>query len=373
MSDKASTFRLGLFILGGSALLLLTVVVLGAGSFFSKQYLMETYLNESVNGLDVGSAVKFRGVKVGSVTRIGFVTEKYTDFFNSRYRYVLVECALDAEHFKQVDSAALAAGIKNEIERGLRVRPISQGLTGQIFLGIDYVDPLSNPPLAIDWEPQHLYIPAAPSTISRIELAVTNIGNALSALNKEDMEAIIRDVRLITKSLSEFVQKGDKEGLGKQLARTMDGVNKALERVNALLGRPELDRFIVGAAGAAEGLNRLVERSGDDIAVTAANMRSTSQVLAGVLEENRLRTGFDQLGKALHNVGKSSDELRSTMGKVNAVAGRINALVAGQQANFQVIVEDLRALVENLKELSGEAKRNPSGMIFGQPPQRVQP
>ena len=53
--------------------------------------------------------------------------------------------------------------------------------------------------------------------------------------------------------------------------------------------------------------------------------------------------------------------------------GRVNALVAGQQANIEGIVEDTRGVLENLRELSGEAKRYPAGMIFGQPPAKVTP
>ncbi len=38
---------------------------------------METYLNESVQGLEVGSKVRYRGVVVGEVRRIGFTYNIY--------------------------------------------------------------------------------------------------------------------------------------------------------------------------------------------------------------------------------------------------------------------------------------------------------
>ena len=46
--------------------------MLGAGTLFRKQLVLETYFNESVQGLEVGSKVMFRGVMVGNVSRLTF-------------------------------------------------------------------------------------------------------------------------------------------------------------------------------------------------------------------------------------------------------------------------------------------------------------
>ncbi len=55
---------------------------------------------------------------------------------------------------------------KLEVERGLRVRLAPQGITGTSYLEIDYVDP-PPPLLPIDWTPDNVYIPSAPSTVTR--------------------------------------------------------------------------------------------------------------------------------------------------------------------------------------------------------------
>ncbi len=52
-----------------------------------------------------------------------------------------------------------------EIEKGLRMRLAPQGITGTSYLEIDYVDP-PPPVLPIDWVPENIYIPSAPSTVT---------------------------------------------------------------------------------------------------------------------------------------------------------------------------------------------------------------
>lgn len=90
MSRKTNPFRLGLFIIIGTLLLVCVLAILGRGKSSSIRLRLETYLNESVNGLEVGSPIKFRGVKIGSVSQIGFVTDHYVTMDQSALRYVYV-------------------------------------------------------------------------------------------------------------------------------------------------------------------------------------------------------------------------------------------------------------------------------------------
>ena len=70
MKRRGSYFKLGLFVLVAVGLGLAALVVLGVGVFFRQPVYMETYLDESVQGLDVGSPVKHRGVQIGVVQQL---------------------------------------------------------------------------------------------------------------------------------------------------------------------------------------------------------------------------------------------------------------------------------------------------------------
>ena len=72
------------------------LVMLGGGSLFQKPIIVETVFDESVQGLDVGSPVKLRGVIIGEVRSIGFTYTRYQldKPISERLRYVMVEATI---------------------------------------------------------------------------------------------------------------------------------------------------------------------------------------------------------------------------------------------------------------------------------------
>ena len=65
MASARVNFSVGLFMTAGLGLATLAVIWLGMTSFLRKGELYVTYFDESVQGLNVDSPVKYRGVPVG--------------------------------------------------------------------------------------------------------------------------------------------------------------------------------------------------------------------------------------------------------------------------------------------------------------------
>ncbi|MFP4162140.1 MAG: MlaD family protein [Ectothiorhodospira sp.] len=77
MSTRAGYFRLGLFIVATVSAGVALLLILGVGALFQPKMMMETYFDESVQGLEVGSPVKLRGVTIGEVSEISFTYAHY--------------------------------------------------------------------------------------------------------------------------------------------------------------------------------------------------------------------------------------------------------------------------------------------------------
>src|SRR5919109_148501 len=177
--ERMSYFKIGLFVISAMVIGVIGVVVLGGGKFFKTKNIIETYIDESVQGLDVGSPVKFRGVLVGNVEQITLTSVEYS----TRRRYVLVRAGISSNVFQFPLNDPASPIFMAEIEKGLRLRLAPQGLTGTAYLEADYLDPKRNPPLEIDWRPRYPYVPSAQSRITQFSDAVERILRNLEAVD----------------------------------------------------------------------------------------------------------------------------------------------------------------------------------------------
>lgn len=70
MSQKANLSAIGLFVIVGLALVVIAMLYFGGGQLFRDRLKYVAFFPGSVRGVQVGSAVEYRGVKIGEVTKI---------------------------------------------------------------------------------------------------------------------------------------------------------------------------------------------------------------------------------------------------------------------------------------------------------------
>ena len=159
MSAKTNNFKLGLFTLVGLGLLVTGILAFGTWSAVEKKTLFETYVPGDVSGLSVGSAVEFRGVHVGKVTRIGF---SWNEYQASQPGWVVVVFEMNDDIFAGPPGNGWDAQLQAAIDRGLRARLKAQGVTGTCIVSLEYLDPAENPPIKAPWTPRACLYPVGP-------------------------------------------------------------------------------------------------------------------------------------------------------------------------------------------------------------------
>ena len=344
MSAKANYFRLGIFIIVASAIFVAIVLALGAGNVFKRTITIETYFDESVQGLDVGSAVKYRGVQIGRVTRIGFTSTRYEGDMptKSRRQYVLVEAELDPALVGGRESDA--DYLREMIAAGLRARLAPVGITGTAYLEIDFVDPKAYPPLTISWQPSHVYIPSAPSTYNQI---VSGAQKFLATLDNADIEGAINSIAVLARTAN------DKLGELPVGALAYDA-NAALKELRALLAR--LDRT-VASPEVAQGVK--------DLAAASARLR---EVLANPGWATAPGQAADAFAKVQELAG--NPHLQDAIVRLDRILARLDTLTAGADSDFSAALYNLRRVSENLRDLTETVKRYP-GSVLAEPPRPV--
>ncbi|HXX86444.1 MAG TPA: MlaD family protein [Casimicrobiaceae bacterium] len=347
MSAQANFFKIGLFVIGATVSLAALLVMLGAGKLLQSKLLMETYFDESVQGLDLGSKVKYRGVIVGEVKRIGFTYTRYQlDVpMEERLRYVMVEATI----LPRLIGGRTGAGdlsrpesLKAEIDRGLRVRLAPQGITGTNYLEIDYVDPDKNAILPIKWEPDNLYIPTARSTVTQFVAAASDI---LDHLRRLDLEATFTNLNKLLVTTNKRVEAIDS-------ARISEQTKQVLAKIDTKLDQLPMDKL--GKEGAA----------------LLAELRTSNQKLAAILDDPAWKTLPGNTDAALAGARKLVEDpnLVATLEHLRRTLERLDRILGGGEADLSTTIENLRQISDNLRDLTENAKRYPSGVLFGEPP-----
>ena len=349
MAQRANYFKLGLFVIGAAVAGIAVLVIIGTGRWFTPRVTMETYFNESVQGLDIGSKMKYRGVVIGEVTRISFTYVKYEldKQMGERKRYVLVEAQLEPRLVGGKASADIASpettGV--EVERGLRVRLAPQGITGTNYLEVDYLDP-GTPVLPIDWVPEFIYIPSAPSTVTTFVNAATEI---VDRLHRLDIEGMVNNLNKLLLTADKTLGSLDTGRLQARTEQTLGKLDSTLDQIQAKKLSQEAQQLI-------------------------ADLRQTNSELKSTLASPAFRQLPQDASNALQAMRTlvADPKIGQSVAHMERTLGRLDRLFGGREADLGTTLENLRQITDNLRDLTEDAKRYPSNVLFGAPPRPLE-
>ena len=339
-----SYFKIGIFVISATVIGVIGVVVLGVGTLFKKTTIIETYIDESVQGLDVGSAVKFRGVQVGKVEQITLTSVEYP----TKRRYVLVRAGLTSTIFQDVADTR-GPGFATEIAKGLRVRLAAQGLTGTAYLEADYLDPARHPPLEIDWRPAYPYVPSGQSRITQLAESVDRI---LRNMEQVNLPGIAEGIEKSLTALTQVAEGANVQQIGERVNLLLAEVRETNVQLQQVIGSEDLKTAFADGAVAAKSARQIFEQAEKPLQQLLADLPKTAESI------NRMVERLDPVTRDLPDAGA---QLRQTV-------NRLNRLIAGQQQEIQTTLENLRAVSQNLREITDNSTRYPSQVLFGAPP-----
>lgn len=286
MTTPTNHWKLGLFVVVGSACALAFLLWLGSQSFREQTARYVSYFDEPVTGLDVGSPVSFRGVRIGNVDSIDIAPDR---------RHVEVAYELKVDRLEHMGLAKKRGKhVELKVPDDVRVQISSSGVTGVKHVKLDYLK--NSPVKQLPFPVPENYIPASPSTLKNLEDAVTQalddlpavVEKALAVLSRT--EAVIASVQqaALPEKASALLQQAsntvsvvegkvagvDSVGISQKTNQALAQLNEVLTRANHVAQRMESD----------DGLLRSVQRATDAMGDVAANARGTGPKLDQTLE-----------------------------------------------------------------------------------------
>lgn len=314
MRAKTNYFKLGLFVLGGVALLIAGLLAFGAKSYLSPKTKFETAIPGEVSGLSVGSRVEFRGVPVGKVTRITFAWVLYPQ---SKSRLIIVQFEVEGDLVPLPAGMDMKSALQQVTDKGLRAMVKGQGITGTSLLALEMLNPISYPPLPLDYTPHALYVPSAPAQFTRM------------------LEAIEASL--------DHIQRLDIAGIGQSITNTLGSVAQLSDK----LGKIDL---------------QAVSTNANSVLAEVRNAAVKIQDTVGQVQETIKSMKLDTVSQ---NADGLVSGLRESNAKLQTVLDRAGAVP------LQQTVTELQRALESLNDVLTELKRYPSGFLFGKPPPPV--
>jgi len=310
---------IGLFVTIGILIGMVAVVWLGASKYFEKGATYVTYFDESVQGLQLDSAVKYRGVEAGRVEKIRVAPDNR-----------LIE-------------VIMKINLRGKLEREYVAQLKAAGITGIVFVELDRKES-DKPDISpkITFTSEYPVISSKPSDVKQL---LAGIDNVIQSLNKIDTQGISDQIKSTLKVLESVVASVD---------HVVGSVEKAL-------GTGKLEDAVVEVKNTLLKVQNFVSEVEKDL--QAMNLEKTG-------------TNIEKATARLDKI-MNSGEIEAALAEVKDTAKKMNQLVEGLDKRSLAIMNNIKATSENLKRASESLEMltervyaSPSDLLFGEPPPR---
>lgn len=273
MQSRGAHFFIGLFVVIGIIGIFATGLWLAKTNNSEETSTYIIYFEESVTGLDVGSHVDYRGMRIGLISYIGIKPDNP--------QLVLVKVEIRKTHqIYQGDLATLKL----------------EGITGTSYVNIegaragsDIVVTNSDSPGVIPSRKSDLeqLIQGAPGLISQGTILAQRFGDIFNAENQELLNSILHNINSVTGSLA-----SQNEDIGKifstinKAAHDFSDISVSLNKVIA-----KADTLADKLNTTADSTNRLITHDGEELIKewnnTAQSLSALAKSANGILESNQ--------------------------------------------------------------------------------------
>jgi paraquat-inducible protein B len=328
MSQKANPTLIGAFVFGAIVIAIGAVLFFGSANLFARKQLFETYFQQTVNGLAVGSNVKYKGVTVGKVTRVQL---KFQGPDEAPVVRVIYEINTDNLLNKYGLSIDLADRKRHEkaIANGFRAKLDFESLiSGQLFIALDFYKDAAAPVLhANDNNVDIFEIPPQPSDIDAI---LADLTKAIGNIGSVDFASLAKELQGVLKSADAAIVSLHLDQLG-------PSVDKAANSISNLANGDQVKGALVS-----------VRESFDQLTAT---LKSLNPAVGD------LKPTLDQAKAALTNLQKSTAQLDQILKPDSSLRYQLDSSLS-----------EISSAATAIQQLSDFLQRHPNSILFGRKP-----
>ncbi|MFU8848795.1 MAG: MlaD family protein [Opitutales bacterium] len=330
--NKPSPKIIGAFVTAALLLMIGMVMFLGSASLLSKSTRFILFFDQSVNGLNVGSKVKFRGVPVGSVERIMIRVDGQDPASTAIPVIIKIDRTRLANDLGVMNEVFDPISMKNSIDRGLVAElSLESFITGQLFVELSFAsDPSFSPEIHLVEQSEMMEIPTLSSTLDQI---TDDAAEIIARLSTVDLERLQANVNRVLENTAEVLAGIDSREISRSMVGAADSLTKFVES-------GELSKTLESA-----------QTTLSEISETTRSFNLERGPLAGKLE-----TWTTSLTTTMEEI----QELTSTTSKLMAPDGSLRYELENMLRELGRASRSIRILADYLEE-------NPNSILTGRP------
>ncbi len=316
---EANKFKLGLFVIVAFLLMIASLFVFGLSEMFKKKLPAFSVFKTSIQGLSVGSPVKYRGVPVGKVSRIVVRGEE---------ELIIVHMELEVSVFNSKDDVqmnieALHKMLEAQMKRGLTCGLEYVGITGMKYVELDYVTEDNNHFENLPRPPgvEGCYIPSRQSMFQSIVKLINQSLNNIASIN---MPEISKEISSVLKHSNDILSNPNINRTIEHLERVSNRLDQSLESVNKTLTPKKIDELLNLVSSDLRNFNALINQVKTEI--EQAKLAKTSEAF-----RNSLGSVSETKLAIINTLSRLDQTLDSITELANSIDDDPSSLLRGKQ------------------------------------------
>lgn len=333
MSRRANPTAIGLFVVGAIVLAVIGVGALGANQVFKSRTTFISYFGESVNGLDVGAPVKFKGVPIGEVTDIKLRVDLEDETFQ-----VPVEYAIDLEPVTDTTGAPLELDnplrLREQIQNGLRAQlQLESFVTGKLYVELTYV---SDPDSVVHAEARsrHLEIPTELSPLAKLGEGASGL---MANLRQFDVSKINENLVGLLVNANSKIDKLDTEEINRSIIETIESVKNVVESEEVQRALRDVPKATERLRATIEDTQQLIQRINKGVDPTANELKSTSKELRATLK--KMRDTMEEVNRTLSTDSGMGYQMNEALTNLSKAAEALRVLIRSLEQNPSMFIQ----------------------------------
>ena len=325
MASQKTKLTVGLFVFFGTTIAVIAFIWLGMSRFMEKGQYYAIYFNESVQGLDIDSPVKYRGVPIGRVVKYGVAPD-----------YKLIQVVVKIETGQDLESNIVA-------------QLSLVGITGSMFIELDQKEegePDKNP--VLNFPSEYPIIVSKPSSTTEI---LEGIDDFLAQIRAIDLEGISGKIKVTLDNFNQMIADANIKGLSENLESSLKDIGRIVEK-------ERWDRILTSVEDAMKRLKSMASKADN----------SMDRFDNSLVSIEKITTGNEK------TIKEAIDDFRDAMEKVNRLMDTGNSMITGADdtiyqlgENLDEIAKNIERATENINRITDIVTDQPSQLLFGEP------